>query len=150
MLKYTFTKPLKYGNKSMVAIELNQPTVRHMSLLCQIKEGYNTAQLDILKRVNASGVKTTTADPADGKENKPSPEEIEEGIKGVLNMACSGTDKIYDNIKALYLSTGIAKIIDSTEKEPQALSPGYLDRMSLEDFIDMSAKYIAAFISPAS
>ena len=148
MLKYTFTKPLKYGNKSMSGVELYEPTVRHMPLICQIKEGYNVAQLDVLKRLKEA--KIEGASPPQDKEEKLSTEELTESIKGLLNSACAGTDKIYDNIKALYLSTGIAKIIDSAEKEPRALNPGYLDRMSLEDFIDMSAKYIAAFISPAS
>lgn len=149
MIKYTLTKPLKYGNKQLSSIELHAPTVMHLPLLSKIKEGYNMAQLDYMKRLKESGINLLdNASSTSEKKEEVSDDDMAEGVRDILQIACVGTSQIYENMKALFLSDGICCPFEG-EETFKKLEVGHLNKININDFISMVAIYLGAFIIPA-
>lgn len=146
MQKYQLKTPLRYGDKSYTFIELAEPTTLHCPLIAKIKQAYNMACVDMTKRLKEAAL-LNSDDSGAQPPGAPTPIDTEshaQAIRSVLDGACSGTDAIYEHMRALLLSRGIARLEDA------ALSVGYLDKLSLNDFIGLTAYYMATFILPAS
>lgn len=138
--EYVLTHPIKYGEKTLTVFKFNAPVVRHMALVAKIKEGYSSAQLDILSRLKASGIDLESQ--SGNEDTAQSDTDKIEGVISVLNSACVGSVDIYENAKALFLSTGIGTLDNSP------IQAGHLDKVGIKDFTDMTAQYIAFFILP--
>ncbi len=158
MIKFQLTKPISSNNKEFDVIELHEPRVLHMPLVSKLKEGYNSAQLDYMKRVqeatpNKGELQQAQADAQDKKDDEDeaqSEEEMLSWVKAVLHGACLDTDKIFSNMQALMASSGIAKMYVSQDDEnKQNMAVGHINQLSVKDLVDLTAKYIAVFILPS-
>lgn len=158
MIKFQLTKPVSSNNKEFDVIELHEPKVLHMPLVSKIKEGYNSAQLDYLKRVqeanpNKEAMREAQEDEAVKKTDEEDAQAVEdfgEWVKSVLNGACIDTDKIFENMAALLVSSGIASLGSSgNEETKQDIQRGHINTLSIKDLVDLTAKYIAVFIMPS-
>ncbi len=160
MITFKLTKPISSSNKEYTVLELQEPRVIHMPLVSQIKEGYNSAQLDTTRRFGEinqynKAVMDQAKDEAEAKAedgDKLSEEDLTEGVKVILNVACTDTARIFENMGALLASTGIAKIClseDGENNHKQDMQKGHVNSLSIGDMVDITSKYMAVFIMPS-
>ena len=148
---YIFPTPLRYGDaEEFQKVSVSEPTILHMPLVAKIKESYNLAVMDMVKRFEGVGKKpeegNATEKHLDDAEKK---EELKIGIRAVLDSACQGTAALYENFQALLLSDEIA-VMHRVDGTPKSLKKGYLNKIGIKDFMNITVEYLFAFILPAS